>query len=122
MKMNLKKIVTITTAVFLISGSVYAMYPGPYGEPRMGPPPVEQLQDQLDLSDTQIEELRTLFAEKRKQHRALRQERRIQREQLQKKLSGILTPTQLEDFKAMRGCDRKQGKRFNGHGMQRNFW
>ncbi len=122
MKMNLKKTAVITAAAILISGSAYAMGPGGCDRGPMGPPPVERLQDQLDLSDSQVEELRTLFTEQRESRRALRKERRAGREKMQQKLSEILTPTQLEDFKALRGCDRKQGRGYGGRGMQRNFW
>lgn len=122
MKMNLKKTITVATVAILISGSVYAMGPRACGKPPMGSPPVEYLQEQLDLSESQVGALKTLFSEQRERHRALRKERRAEREQMKQKLSEILTPAQLDDFEAMRGCDRKGGKKYGGRGMQRNFW
>ncbi|MBT7307017.1 MAG: periplasmic heavy metal sensor [Gammaproteobacteria bacterium] len=121
MKMNIKKAVSLTAVAILISGSVYAMGPRPCGQPPIGPPPVEQLQEQLDLSDSQAEALSTLFIEQRNRHRALRREHRAEREQMKQKLSAILTPTQLDDFETQGSCNRKHGKHFGGRGVGRGF-
>lgn len=120
--MNSKKTITLSIAALLVAGSAYAM--GPKGGCGFPPPPpaIDHLQEQLDLSDTQVESLKTLFETQRATHRSLRKERRAMRDQMHEKLSEILTASQLEDFKALRpqrgqmrgeyrsnsrGCERK---------------
>lgn len=105
--MNMKKTVALSLATALIAGSAYAMGPGNCERPSMGPPQIERLQDRLDLSEAQVDQLRTLFEKQQMHRRALRKEHRAKREQMQQDLSEILTSSQLEDFKAMRGNERR---------------
>ncbi len=122
MKINLKSTAAIAVAAILATGSVYAMGPGWGGNGPKGPPPIEQLQDRLDLSDTQVQELTALFEAQREKRRTLRKERRVQREQMQQQLAEILSPTQLEDMMAIRGCERNRSPYKKGYRMQRDFW
>lgn len=105
--MNIKKTILISVAALTIASSAYAMRPGPggggpCGETPPGPPNIEHLQEVLDLNDEQVVSLTQLFDEQKSRRSEQRKEHREMRDQMHQKLSLILTPSQLEDFKAMK--------------------
>ena len=84
-----------------------------------GPPPFEPLIDALELSEDQIEPVRSILDNHHAQMRSLdeemRAERRLQREELDAatdaELANILSPGQLETFQEMRARRPHRGPR-----------
>ena len=110
--MNLKKALLLSVAALFITGSAYAMGPGgPSGGPPFGPPNMERLQFDLDLSDTQAVSLEQLFEEQHIKHQQHRKQQRTMRDKMHSNLSEILTASQLEDFRAIQQQQRKRHRR-----------
>jgi Spy/CpxP family protein refolding chaperone len=116
--MKIKNTVLFAVTALVISASASAIGPrGGCGGSPAGPPDVEQLQQRLELSDSQSDSLRQLFAEQHAKRQGLRSE---MREQMQERLATILTPTQLEQMQAYRGCGRG-ARRGPGDGRQSRY-
>lgn len=96
--MNIKKTVLVLVATLVISGGAYAMghgSDGTGGDSHKGKPNVEHMQKELNLNDSQVTSLKQLFKEQGDKHKEMR-------DRMNEKLSEILTPEQLEDFKMMK--------------------
>lgn len=72
---------------------------------------LQKMQQKLELSDEQVEQLRDLWAQGREQ-------REQQRGQMREQLSGILTPEQLEKMDEQRQNWRRGGEHDGRKGMK----
>jgi Spy/CpxP family protein refolding chaperone len=118
------KVATLMLVTLLAVGTLAAQEPAP---PRAGDR-MEQLARELDLNDTQKEQVKQIFAQQRSKLQAERAElkasgtqltpdqRRAKMQELQQgltqQLSGVLTPAQMQKFKQLeqqRAARMRQG-------------
>jgi Spy/CpxP family protein refolding chaperone len=122
----MKPLTCVLAATLLALQAACAQNP-PYRSPH-GPPSIEQLASELDLTNAQKTQVEQIFASERAQRQQLREssaqstpeDRRQQMQALQSdlinRLSAVLTPAQLQKFEQLEQRRRHYGHRFGGYG------
>ncbi len=109
----MKKLTTLIVIILLTASS--AAFSQGWGKgPTTPEQKAERMAERLNLSETQQQEVLTLFQENQAQHEALRSQRESLRNATQEKLSTILTSEQLEQMENFGPGNR--GQRMHGKG------
>jgi Spy/CpxP family protein refolding chaperone len=116
---SMKRLIPTLAALTLVASTAVLAQP-PAGGPPPGGQAMERLAQDLNLTEAQKPKVKAIFDEERPKLEAARAElkdatpdaRRAKMQQLQQdleqKLSGVLTPDQMQKFKAMQQQRRQQ--------------